>query len=423
MFARAVSFLQRNFQRPPHDIIKIALLILLIILIFATAAGINFNTSNSQQYSHLAYSFLQGKLNLADNLPFFDAPELTLDGVPFNGLYYWALGLFPALVLIPWVFLFSLGHLVFLQGYLSFFIALAVFVLCFRLSRRLKFSRSDSLFLAAAFCFASMFIEMVFVSTSWKFAQTIATFLILLSIYEYLGKRRWWLIGIIFGCVFLTRATAGLGIVFFILAATFLIKSWSSKIKSLVWLLIPFFLVCSLALFYNYARFGNVWETGYSLATLGDPMHPKEEFVEAREAGLFSLAHLPGNLYYAFIATPQPVFQEPGSPILKYPYLTYDGWGLSIFLTSPYLFYLLFHRIRGRIFWILLATIIAVAIPIFLFFGIGYHQFGYRYALDFFPFLFLTLLLTLQHYEKKLSLVLQVIILCSLAFNFYLLLA
>lgn len=406
---------------PTRDFIKISLLVILIFLIFSNSAVNDFYLTRNQQFSHLAYSFLHGHFNLMENTPFFEGPETTTDAVNFNGSYYWSNGPFPAIVLMPGVFIFSLFHLPFWQGYLGFFISVAVFILCFKISRRLKFSRFDSLFLAAAFCFASMFIALIGNGMSWMYAQTIVVALILWSIYEYLGRRRWWLIGTLFGAVFLTRSPAGLGIIFFVLSLLFLAQPFKTKIRALLWLLIPFIIISSFSLFYNFARFGSVWQTGYTLPSVIDDPDEFGPFTKARQEGFFSLAHIPGNLYYAFLATPQPIFKEAGSPVLRPPYITTDGWGLSIFVTSPYLLYLLFKRRAWRKTWVHLVTIIAIAVPIFLFYGIGFWQFGYRYALDFFPFLFMLFALTVQSHEKRLPGSLQVIIIGSIIFNFYLL--
>lgn len=404
------------------DLIKSFLLAILIIPVFAVAVQTNFKGANNQQFSDLAYSFLHGQVNFMETSIIPRDLTTMKDTVFLNNSHYWPLGPFPAIILMPFVFIFALFQAPFWQGYLAIFLTVAVLVLSFKIARAIKFSRFDAAFLAVAFCFASAFIEIIVISDSWKFAHAVTVFLLLWAILEYLGKKRWWLIGTILGGAFLTRATAGIGIIFFVLSLLFSSQPLKIKFKSLGGLLFPFILICSFILPYNYARFGNVWEQGYSLASLGNPQDQHEFFTTARAEGVFSLSHLPGNLYYAFLAVPQPVFREAGSHLLRFPYIYYDGWGLSIFVTSPYLLYLLFKRIRGQTALFLRTTIIAIAIPIFVYFGIGFWQFGYRYALDFFPFLFLLFGLTVKYREGRLPRALKIIILGSAAFNWYLLL-
>ena len=152
---------------------------------------------------------------------------------------------------------------------------------------------------------------------------------------------------------------------------------------------------------------------GYNLSLLAD------YFDRARSYGLFNLVHLPGNLYYFLLAPPLPVFRDDISHVLRPPYIIADPWGMSIFITSPYYLYLFFGSYHSRLMKILWITIIAIAIPIFLYYGIGYIQFGYRYALDFLPFLFLMLLLVPKQRCDKLSWGFKTLIIASSFINLY----
>jgi hypothetical protein len=60
-----------------------------------------------------------------------------------------------------------------------------------------------------------------------------------------------------------------------------------------------------------------------------------------------------------------------------------------------------------------------MAIPIFTWFGIGYSQFGYAFALTFYPFLYLILILSLL--DKTLTKNIKWIIFLGTLFNVYLL--
>lgn len=140
--------------------------------------------------------------------------------------------------------------------------------------------------------------------------------------------------------------------------------------------------LCALAL-YNYARFGDPMETGFGLALLYS-----EVLESARSHGLFSVAHVPKNLFMMLLAGPRPVGGEDAA-ILAFPFLSPSPWGMGLFFTSPALVYLFRARLRDRLVQASWLAIGLVLIPILTYYGIGYVQFGYRYALDFMPFVML----------------------------------
>ena len=132
-------------------------------------------------------------------------------------------------------------------------------------------------------------------------------------------------------------------------------------------------------LWYNAARFGSPLESGYVLASL-------PPFLEAQRAqGLFSVSHLAMNLDYLFTHLPTFAVQGPTGLQLVWPPRP-DGLGLSIFLTSPGLLLALRADWRSRMTVGLALTAAAVLLPSLLYYGGGWLQYGYRYALDSIPF-------------------------------------
>jgi hypothetical protein len=330
-----------------------------------------------QHFSFLAQSFLHGKLYFMEN------PSRWEDTAFYNGEHYWPLGPFPAMLLIPFVWLFSLFGLFFKQGFLQFFLFIGVGYLFYLIALRKGFSKEDSWFWAFAFCFGSVFIGISTVPFSWQFAQVITTFLLFMAFYEYANRKRYWLLGIYMSLAFLTRLSAGLGIIFFILE---IILRSRQRMRDLIILLLPFVIAINILAWYNYARFGSITEHGYSMQIILEPL------LTARDYGLFNPIHIPGNLYYFLLSTPLPVFKDNISHVLKFPFLANNPWGMSIFITSPYLFLLFFQKHKdaeSKLIWI---TVGIVALIIFSNYGIGYRQFGYRYSLDFLPWLFFLLI-------------------------------
>lgn len=375
--------------------------LLFILLVFFTNLLM---TWGEQQFSYLAQSFLNGKLY------FLEKPLRWDDAVSYNGYYYWSLGPFPAVLLIPFVWLSSLLGIFFNQGFLQFFLVVGVIYLCYIIALRKGFSKEDSWLWAFAFCFASVFIGVALTPFSWQFAQVITVFLLFIAIYEYSNKKRYWLLGSYMALVFLTRTTAAIAIIFFVLE---IILRSRQRMRDLAHLLLPLVITVSLLAWYNYARFGSVTEQGYSRQILIEPL------VTAREYGLFNPIHIPGNLYYFFLSTPLPVFRDGVSHVLKFPFIANNPWGMSIFITSPFLFLLFFQKYKGiesKMIWL---TVGIVALVVFSYYGIGYMQFGYRYSLDFLPWLFF-LLIKNWGSKKKLSPWFKGLIIISAATNLYL---
>jgi hypothetical protein len=362
-----------------------------------------------QQFSYLALSFLKGKLDISSY------PIAWNDASFFSGKYFWPLSPFPSVILIPFVYIFGLFNLFFYQKYLQVPLVLAIFFLCYKLARGLKYNQSDSIYLAIAFNFASVFIAIIQNSWSWEFAMVVSVFLIFLGINEYLGKKRYLIIGLIYGCLFLTRATASLGITFFFLEILYGKLKAKIKLKNLLKLLIPYFISIFILGIYNLARFGSFLEQGYSYQL------SQGGALIARGYGLFNLIHLPGNLYYFLIAAPTPVLKDGISRVLRFPYLKFDPWGMGIFYTSPYFLYLFFLKYKDQISKIFLFTVLVVSMPIFLYYGIGVFQFGYRYSLDFLPYLFLILIKNYREQKGNLSFGFKALIITSTLFNLYLL--
>jgi hypothetical protein len=134
---------------------------------------------------------------------------------------------------------------------------------------------------------------------------------------------------------------------------------------------------------YNYLRFGNPLESGYALAVLYDPV-----LAEARKAGLFSPVHIPKNLFMMLLQGPLP-YPSENAPVLQFPYLKPSEWGMGLFYTSPALVYAFRAKLREPFVQACWLGIISVMLPTILYYGIGWRQFGFRYALDFLPFVLL----------------------------------
>ncbi len=209
----------------------------------------------------------------------------------------------------------------------------------------------------------------------WHTGHLIATILTLLCLIELFGRRRAVLIGLMAGAAFLTRAPVAFALPFY---ALLLADDWVWEPRQWPWrswvgLAAGFAPAIVFFFWYNDARFGTPFESGYALATL-------PPWLEAqRQLGLFSIAHVPMNLDY--------LLRHPLFPIPEFPFLRPDGLGMSIFITSPGLLYAIKAPWREPRTWWLAGAALLVLIPTLLYYGGGWLQYGYRYALDSIPFI------------------------------------
>jgi hypothetical protein len=283
----------------------------------------------------------------------------------------------------------------------------------YRISRKLGYGTTTSIFLAFVFNLGSVFIGTSLIPWSWYFSQVVCTFLVFAAICEYLGRKRYFVMGIIFSLILLTRITAFLGIILIFLEIAGSTVNVRRKLKNVLLLLMPVVISIFILFLYNFSRFGKPFEQGYRYQIISGATN------RAREYGLISLKHIPGNLYYFLIAPPKQVFADGISKVLKFPYVTMNEWGMGIFFTSIYLIKLFSVSYKNKLNRNLLLTSVAVSVPVFMYYGVGFRQYGYRYSLDFLPYLFLILM---NHYRQKgLSWNIKTAMLFSIVINVFLL--
>ncbi len=400
------------FNKFPEYINKNVISIL-FVMIFLFILLTDFLTQNGQQFSELANSFLHLK-------PYFlhSIGGVGQDPILYRGKIYWGEGLFPAIVLMPFVLLFNSLHLFFYQGFLQWVLVIITLIIIKKMAVKIGFSNKDSLFLAFVFLLGTVYIGVASVSSSWFFAQVITTLLIFLTLYEFLHRKRWWLLGILSGLLFITRATAA-GIIVFLLLELFSERRSNSRLKLAVQLLLPFGIAILLTGLYNFVRFNNPFNGGYlyqDISTIS---------AASRSIGLFSLKHIPFNLYHALFGTPVISTATNSSWQAIYPFIKNNPYGLSIFITSPFLLYIFYQKksaFKSNQIKNLIITAIIIAIAVFSYYGVGIYQYGYRYSLDFLPELFLIFLLLYKQRHKNLSFGFKVLASTSIILNFYLLL-
>jgi hypothetical protein len=361
--------------------------------LFGVLAWLNLNTSDDRHFSRLAESFLQWRLVLL--------PSSVMswgDTALFEGHHYSTFGPFPAIFSMPLVWA---GY--FHQGALSFVASLAVFYLCFRIAGNFNYSRNEACWFALAFCFATSFIGVAALACSSYFAHVIAVMLLFLAINEYEGKKRLWLIGGLIGLATATRLPSGLNILFFMLAISLGVGTIQERASGLLKLLLPFAAFVALLALYNFVRFGTPLESGYTYQLNGFGVPYASWNVPGNTAGsTFSFSYIPKHLWIFLFGLP-----------------SMSAVGTSVLLVSPFLFYLFLVR------WDLINKLIAVnsalvLLTVLAFRSTGFEQVGYRFSLDFLPFVFWLLMrsrLQMNNRFKGLIFLALVVDVCLTAFH------
>lgn len=175
-----------------------------VLILIAQTTNLIF-PAKFQQYRYLAESFLAGRVE------FLELPGTSWgDSAPYRGSYYWPLAPFPSLLLTPFVWLLRYFGQTLQQGYVNFLLIAWTCCLIYRLARKHGKNNDYACWLTLAFVGFSSYLSMTLIPWSWHLAHVIAVWLMLLAIHEYLGRRRWQLIGLYLGLVFASRQTAGL---------------------------------------------------------------------------------------------------------------------------------------------------------------------------------------------------------------------
>lgn len=349
-----------------------------------------FGSDRNHYFGYLAKAFAHRSFSVND------LPAYYGDQVDYNGDIYLPMSPLPAILLLPFVSVFGMA---FDEIWLAYVFTAANLLAALILLKRLRIPNRHHRYLLAFFFFGTVYLSALAMGRSWFLSHIIATTFLLFGILEVLSRQRPALIGAWLGLAFLTRAPTIFALPFYF---------WLLKPTHVRWLDWRFWLkqglLCTLGallpmLFffdYNYTRFGSLFETGYAHAVVGSPV-----LAEALQHGLFSPVHLAKNLYALFLATPQ-AYPSFSAPVLQFPYIYPSPWGMGIFFTTPAFVYALAASWRERLVRTAWLAVGLVMIPLITYYGVGWIQFGYRYALDFYPFLFmLTALGIISHFDWK----------------------
>lgn len=338
-------------------------------------AIINFYYNNGDHNSYLQFadSLLHGKLYLPQSA---DVGDMAL----FNGKIYLPYPPLPAILLIPFVALFGPAHVntVAIATILS---CISLYLL-YSIISKLKIQKEYTPWLIAAVFFGTGYWFALFTSHHvYAFAHITSFLFQLLIINEILGKRRWWLISIFIGCSFLTRQFTVFYILFALGYLIYLHRTNQKKasLNDLVMLFLPLGLIIGIYLVYNYARFGNAFDSGYRHILFIGVLKER-----VQQYGVFNIRYFLFNLYCTLIKGFNIEFG--GKTHLQITDM--DLWGTSLLSASPFLLASLKARWPKTVkVWAWL-TILVILIAQLFYHNNGYEQVNTsRFTLDFLPLL------------------------------------
>lgn len=358
-----------------RDSLKTVLLIFLIT--FALSFVVYLLTTEDHptpfnNFVRLADAMLHGRLYLTHDVSW-------LEIAPFNGRYYIVPPPLPAILMLPVVAVFGLSTD---QTLISIFFGSLNVSLAYLTARAVSKSISVQLWTAAMFGFGTIHWWVATAGGVWTISHTISVTILFIAILLTLNKVRAFYTGLALGASYWTRLPTILSLPFFVAMYS---DEWYRRgensnilkrinLRPLIWLGAGTGIFILLNASYNILRFGTPFDISYYLipGILDEPWY--------RE-GIFDITYIPRHLKVIFGGFPR--------FIGEFPYVTPSWNGMAIWITTPAFVYSFFAGIRNRLAVGCWLSILLIALVNFCHGTWGFSQFGYRFAMDFYPFLFL----------------------------------
>jgi hypothetical protein len=327
-------------------------------------------------WSLLAEQFVQGKLYLETPA----RASLTHDLTLYNGRWYVPNPPLPAILMMPLAFFLNPED-IHAGDFSMFFSALnsvLVFLILDEMIKRewIRISQRGALWLVLLFSLGTNHLWVGVNGGMWFLSQIVTvTFLAFATL---ASLKRWspWVVGAGLALAVAARPNSMMTWPFVFAIAMQIIREQEGRVefKQVVnWSLrsaIPLGMAVAGLLLYNYARFENFLDFGYTTIN-GDVTIVKN----AQMYGLFSPGYVLYNLNVMLLYLPQIQWDSVW-------WLSPPKVGMSVFLSTPPLIYL-FHRYENK-WWIVgawLSVFLSLALLMF-YHNTGADQFGYRYILD-----------------------------------------
>ncbi len=351
---------------------------LLGLLVLVSLLGRINRPGTENLYVRQAEAFLHGKLAIG---------EYGWDAAVVQGQNFVAFPPAPALLLTPLVAL--LGPAATPTVAVSFILfALTLFV-AWRVLARLALPAAMRFWVLLAFGLGTpLWLAVQWSDGVWFLAHVVAVFFLTLAIHEALGRRRGWIAGLFLAGAVLSRQFTLFAAIFLVVA---LWQRGESSVRSrwlnLAGFALPLLVAGAGYLWFNAARFGSPFDTGYNYLRVNDFL-----LLRFKDYGLFSQAYVLFNLIYLFVQGFHVDFTAPN----QLSGLEIDPFGTSLLAASPFVLAAFFAR-RDRLVWAAWAVVALTAFVTLFYYNNGWVQFNaQRFTLDFWPVLLIPLALGLK---------------------------
>ena len=300
---------------------------------------------------------MHGKFYLSDN------PYWLNELIPINNKFYVAYPPMPGILGIPFILVFR--H--FEQQYLAHLLGAGIVALTGAVAYKIKKDIKLAIWSAILVGSSTIIWFMSSVGSAWYLGQLTAAFFMTAGILIAMGRKNALIAGIFVGAAYLSRLHTILALPIFLY---FYHEKRSFKNYARLAVGIAPFVLFNF--FYNFSRFGVIWDKGYILipGVLDEPWY---------RYGLFSIRYIPNHLKVIFGALPK-FIQKP-------PFVIPSWEGLAIWATTPAFVYAFFNKIREPLVLTSWTCIGLIALVVFSHGATGWAQFGYRFAVDFYPIL------------------------------------
>ena len=351
---------------------------LLGLLVLISLLGRISRPGTENLYVRQADAFLRGELAIA---------EYGWDAAVVNGQNFVAFPPGPALLLTPLVAL--LGPVATPTVAFSLVLFAITLFVAWRVLARLALPPNSRFWVLVAFGLGTpLWLAVQWSDGVWFFAHVVAVFFLLLAIHEALGRGRGWLAGLCLAGAVLSRQ-------FMLFAAIFLVvalwprggSSARTRWLNLAGFAVPLIIAGAGYLWFNAARFGSPFDTGYNYLRVNDFL-----LLRFKDYGLFSPAYVLFNLIYLFVQGFHVDFTAPN----QLSGLAIDPFGTSLLAASPFVLAAFFAR-RDRLVWAAWIVVALTAFVTLFYYNNGWVQHNaQRFTLDFWPVLLIPLALGMQ---------------------------
>ena len=368
------SRLGGGYPAPPRGERLVVFALVLAIYVVMTPRPHGFY----HHHVYMAKAFLAGRVHLTG------VPAHYHDLIHHDGKAYAPFQPLPAVVLMPLVALHGEAVHPGRLGQIAAALAVAIFVAALG---RLGRPRPVRVFVGLALGLGSVLWSATAIGSAWFIAHVAVTLALALLVWELAGPARGWVAGVWLACAFLSRAT----LVSAIPAVAVLLWLRRGAVRGLLGFSIATAAGLAVLLGYNVLRFGDPLQFGYGMVSLA---LPSTQTVE--RTGLFAWYYVPQHLYTMLFRAPE--------LITAWPFLRPDPAGMALIFTSPVIVRLLAGS-TGRA-WLWAGPIPLIVGPVLVYFSTGWVQFGYRYSLDWWPFLLVVLALALDERPRAIDIAL-----------------